>query len=115
DLIQSYAATFIPRFDRYPFQQPDGSYIAVNRPLTLDLVEAHLKGHITIGAYALDEQNQAKYLALDADEPNEWERLQIMARDFEQRKLPVYLEQSRRGGHLFLFVHPMPGRDIRRF
>jgi hypothetical protein len=68
DLVMAYAATFVPRFDLYPLQLKDGSYTLVNRELYPDLIAAHLKGFITIGAYALDTQNHAKWLCFDADD-----------------------------------------------
>jgi len=41
--VRAFAQTFIPRWDGYPIQLADGSYIQVKNPLT-------------IGAYALDAQ-----------------------------------------------------------
>ncbi len=73
----AYAATFIPRDDLYHLQLEDGRYTKVQRTLYPDLIAAHLKGFITIGAYALDQQNMAKWLCLDADDGLRWYGLLI--------------------------------------
>jgi hypothetical protein len=118
ELVQGYAATFIPRFDRYPVQKADGSYLAVKHPLHLSLVEGHLKGLVTIGAYALNEQSQASWICLDADQPEKWQQLISLSKSLELDAVPSYLEQSRpeRGGHLWFFLPaPLSGTDARRF
>ncbi len=114
-LVAAYTATFIPRDDLYPLQLPDGSYTQIRRQLYPDLVAAHLKGFITIGAYALDQQNHAKWLCFDADDGLSWYGLVALARQLHEQHVPTYLEPSRRGGHLWLFTTPLPGLDIRRF
>jgi hypothetical protein len=114
-LVAAYAQTFISRFDCYPLQLPDGQYVAIKRPLTLPMVEAHLLGKHTIGAYALDGQSQARWLCFDADEDEAWQGLVSLAATLAARGVPAYLEQSRRGGHLWLFfAQAIAGRDARR-
>jgi len=36
--IAAFAATFIPRWDRYSAQRPEGHYVAVHEPLSVSLV-----------------------------------------------------------------------------
>ena len=118
ELVQAYAETFIARYDRYPIQKPDGAYLAVRSPLHLSIVEGHLKGHITLGAYALDERSRASWVCLDADTPADWHALITLARSLSAQAVPSYLEASRpeRGGHLWLFLPaPLAGADTRRF
>jgi hypothetical protein len=118
ELVQGYAATFIPRFDRYSVQKEDGSYLAVKHPLHMSLVEGHLKGLVTIGAYALNEKSQTSWICLDADQPEKWQQLINLSKSLEFDGVPSYLEQSRpeRGGHLWLFLStPLSGTDARRF
>src|SRR5437899_878300 len=103
DLL-GYMLTFIPRDDLYPLQLEDGTYTKVQRTLYPDLIAAHLKGFITIGAYALDQQNLAKWLCLDADDGLRWYGLVNLARHLAERNVPSYLEPSRRGGHSWLFT-----------
>lgn len=125
-LVSAYAQTFIPRWDRYPIQLATGTnrgtYIQVAKPLTLETVSSHLLGHrfkdvspITLGAYALDEYSQAKWICFDADQPQQWEGLLSLARLLSDQGLHPYLEPSRRGGHLWLFTPVIAGKDARRF
>ena len=115
NLIAAYSATFLPRTDVYPLQLEDGRYISVKRTLYPDLVVAHLKGLITIGAYALDIEHRAKWLCFDADTQEDWERFVGFSTALGAGDVPSYLEPSRRGGHLWLFFPPLPGKDVRRF
>lgn len=122
-IVAAYAATFIPRFDRYPVQLAStGKYIQVAKPLTLDLVAAHLENRTTsgrpcptIGAYALDEYSFAKWLCFDADTEPQWDNLLLMAANLSAEGVTPYLEPSRRGGHLWLFTSPLAAVDARRF
>jgi CHC2 zinc finger len=115
ELVRAYAETFLPRFDRYPRQNLDGSYFAIPSPLHLPMLEAHLKGRLTLGAYALDPTNHAKWLCLDADEDAQWQTLRELAQQLHTKQVSAYLEPSRRGGHLWLFFAPLTGTDARRF
>ncbi|MFC1960028.1 CHC2 zinc finger domain-containing protein [Chloroflexota bacterium] len=114
-LATAYAATFISRYDMYPAQRPDGSYITLKKKLSQHLIVSHLQGYITLGAYALDADSQARWLCFDADDDEQWTGVYRLAKDLNQRCIPSYLEMSRRGGHLWLFTKPMPGADTRRF
>lgn len=118
---RAFAETFIPRWDCYPLQLQDGSYIQKREPLTLPQVVKHLTHArlglkpFTLGAYALDRESNAHWVCFDADADEQWEQLQQLARTLSHRAVPSYLEQSRRGGHLWLFTPKLPGTDIRRF
>jgi hypothetical protein len=78
-LVERFAATFIPRRDCYPWQQADGSYISVHKPLTADLLQRHLKGSITLGAYALNSASMALWIYFDADDELQWDQLRELA------------------------------------
>jgi hypothetical protein len=114
DLVRAYAQTFIPRSDLYPLQVKTGRYVCVKKPLTLEVVSQHLLGIQTIGAYALDERDQAKWICLDADNESQWQQVVTAATDLYRHGVAAYLEPSRRGGHLWLFTRPLPGADARR-
>ncbi len=114
-MLRRFARTFIPRQDCYPLQTEDGRYITLQRHFELDYIQAHLKGMLTLGAYALDTRSQARWLCLDADTPEQWTELLKMTRDLEQDGVTAYLEPSRRGGHLWLFFSPTPGARVRQF
>src|SRR3972149_6890888 len=64
ELVQAFATTFIPRFDLYPMQLPNGRYVCAKKHLDLSLVSLHLQGAPTLGAYALDPDSQAKWICL---------------------------------------------------
>lgn len=115
ELVHSFARTFIPRFDQFPVQRPDGHYVSLKKQLSLDLLTAHLHGFVTLGAYALDTQSQAKWICMDADTDEQWVNLQNLATNLLKDGITSYLELSRRGGHLWLFFSPLPGADARRF
>lgn len=113
--LKAYATAFLNRDDCYPRQLDKGSYVTITKPLPPDLIVAHLKGLVTLGAYALDTKSQAKWLCLDADSAEEFESLVQLARQLEHDHIPGYLELSRRGGHLWLFTPPTSGGNIRQF
>jgi hypothetical protein len=115
EVVAAYATTFIPRYDMYPLQLSDGRYVSVKKRLHLDLVTAHLKGLITIGAYALDEESHARWICFDADDEDGWMRLLGMAACLEREHITPYIEPSRRGGRLWLFTEPVDGVEARRF
>jgi len=107
---------FIRRWDLYPQQLEDGRYVAVKQPLQQAYLHAHLRGEMTLGAYVLDEQSRSDFLVLDADDAPDWRRLQGMAWALKELGSASYLERSRRGGHLWLFLdEPIAGREIREF
>jgi hypothetical protein len=115
--IKAYSETFIPRTDMYPVQLPNGRYMSVKKPLTIGLVAAHLLGvgEITLGAYALSPESIAQWLCFDADDGTEWRQLLKLAGELSTQDVPVYIEPSRRGGHLWLFTPSLSGQDARRF
>ena len=107
---------FIQRRDIVSFQLDDGRYIKKVKPLTLELLVDHLRGELTLGSYLLNEKSQGRYLVLDADSDPEWRRLQALALALSEKEAISYLENSRRGGHLWLFmVSPMEGKQIQTF
>jgi hypothetical protein len=115
-LAAGLAETFIQRWDLFPRQLDNGSYICVKEPLTQNLIQAHLQGEITLGVYLLDPNSQACFIVIDADDEDQMDKLLETARSMEEDNIPYYLERSRRGGHLWLFFEKsMPGIDVRRF
>jgi hypothetical protein len=116
ELAKSLASTFIQRWDLYAKQLDDGRYICVREPLDESLIVAHLEGQITLGAYVLDQNSQARYLVIDADDDQSMSELADIGGWLADEDMPVYLEKSRRGGHLWVFFEsPLPGVDVRSF
>lgn len=120
-LVRAFAETFVNRWDCYPLQVEKGTYIQVREKLTPTHIFKHLTNArlgfnpFTIGAYALDEHSQAKWVCFDADAEQQWAELIRLARSLHETDIPSYLELSRRGGHLWLFTLSLPGNDIRQF
>lgn len=113
--LNTYRDLFVTRSDIHARQNKDGSYHLKKEQVTDGLLTAHLAGKVTIGLYALDAKSLARWLAIDADAEDGLQRLQQVYKELESWKLPSYLEQSRRGGHLWLFAQsPMLGADLRR-
>ncbi len=81
--------------------------------MTLDLLTQHLQGGLTLGTYALSLENTANWITIDADQDDLWQVLIAFAMT---STMPLYLEQSRRGGHVWSFFdEPVRGKDARRF
>ena len=84
---------------------PDGTfpYIKQKRPLDLDALRMHLNGDITINLYAINPQTQSsKWVAIDADYEGSLEALFQLQWELKQDGVDAALEQSRRGGHLWV-------------
>ena len=83
--------------------------------LTLETIRRHLKGEITIGLYAINPATQcSKWMAIDADYENERTDLLKLSFYLRQDGVESALENSRRGGHLWMFMaEPLPARDCR--
>jgi len=85
---------------------PDGSvpYIKQRRPLDSGVVRMHLNGDLTINLYAINPQTQSsKWVAIDADFDGSLEALFQLQWELKQDGVEAALEQSRRGGHLWIF------------
>ena len=110
------AESFIQRWDMYPKQIDNGSYICIKKALGQKHILAHLRGETTLGVYLLGSDNQARFIVIDADDDKQFVQMRRMAQELEKRSVPSYLECSRRGGHLwFFFEEPILGKDARKF
>lgn len=58
---------FVSRKDCFTTQQISGAHLPTKRPITLDDIEKHLRGEITIGLYCLDTDNSIKWACVDID------------------------------------------------
>ena len=67
DLALAMRGLFVNRDDCYCVQKWDGSYIKVDASLTDNVLQQHLKGELTVGAYQLGIDNTVKYLCFDFD------------------------------------------------
>jgi hypothetical protein len=75
------------------------------KPLDADVVRKHLNGDITINLFAINPETQrSKWVAIDADFDGAIEALFQLQRELKQDGVEAALEQSRRGGHLWIFA-----------
>ena len=79
------------------------------------MIADHLTGKHTIGTYALDSASWASWIVIDADDDMHFGKLANLSQQLHSEDVPSYLENSRRGGHLWLFFSPIPGFQARRF
>ena len=105
-----------PESGRHYYYRPrrsDGQSI----PLSVNDLSRHLTGEITIGLYAINPQTQkSKWMAIDADYKTALEDLLKLQYELGQTGIQAALEQSRRGGHLWLFFdEPVLAVHARRF
>jgi hypothetical protein len=110
------AQRFIQRWDAYPKQLDDGSYVCIRESLNVDHLYAHLRGDITLGIYVLNQASQARFIVLDNDNENGWTKVVESGAKLGAEGIPAYLEKSRRGGHIWVFFKaPVAGSSARSF
>jgi hypothetical protein len=85
------------------------------KPLDADVVRVHLNGDVTINLYAVNPETQrSKWVAIDADFDGALEALFQLKWELKQNGIEAALEQSRRGGHLWIFAgSPLLAADCR--
>lgn len=93
----------IGRHDDYAVQRQDGHYTRAFRPLSPEILAAHLAGNMTIGTYVRDEKGYCRFAVFDADQEDGLARLAELQAELAQEQVPAYMERSRRGGHLWVF------------
>lgn len=110
--LERYAQLFVSRQDAYARQLRDGRYYAVREPVTDTVLKSHLRGTFTAGWYAISGQETVRWGCVDVD--GQKADLLSYSYRFAELDLRVYIEDSRRGGHLWLFCEPMQARPIRK-
>ena len=83
--------------------------------LELEDVRRHLAGEITLGIYAINSETQrVKWMGIDADYKRSLDDLLKLQYELQQDGIQAALEQSRRGGHLWiLFETPVLAKHAR--
>ena len=78
-------------------------------------VRRHLAGEITLGIYAINPETQrVKWMGVDADYKRSLDDLLKLQYELQQHGIQAALEQSRRGGHLWiLFETPVLAKHAR--
>jgi hypothetical protein len=73
--------------------------------LDADVVRMHLNGDLTINLFAISPETQrSKWVAIDADFDGAIEALLQLQAELTRDGVEAALEQSRRGGHLWIFA-----------
>ena len=104
-----------PETGKHYYYRPRDKKTRQGLSLTPDTIRRHLEGEITIGLYAINPVTQrCKWVAIDADYPDALADLIKLDHCFKQDGVHSALEQSRRGGHLWIFMaEPLLARDCR--
>ena len=109
---------FTGKTDCYALQQPDGSYVKVDAPLTLGILERHVRGEITVAVYLIDSLGRVQFGVIDFDSksPQCCERLVWIKRWLEHLRLhPLIASSGNKGYHLWvLFKNWIPAEKIQR-
>jgi len=85
------------------------------KPLDDGVVRMHLNGDVTISLYAINPETQrSKWVAIDADFDGALDSLFRLQWELKQDGVDAALEQSRRGGHLWIFgAEPLLASECR--
>jgi hypothetical protein len=100
---------------RHYYYRPKDKKTGQGLSLTLDTIRRHLEGEITIGLYAINPATQcSKWVVIDADYESALTDLRKLSFHLRQDGVESALEQSLRGGHLWIFTaEPLLARDCR--
>lgn len=103
-----------PESGRHFYYRP-GSKAGAEVALEIEDVRRHLAGEVTLGIYAINPGNQrVKWMAIDADYRRSLDDLLKLQYELQQDGVQAALEQSRRGGHLWiLFEAPVLAKHAR--
>ena len=104
-----------PESARHYYYRPKDKKTGQALSLTLDTIRRHVEGEVTIGLYAINPATQcSKWVAIDADYDDSPADLLKLRFHFRQDGVESALENSRRGGHLWIFLaESLPARDCR--
>lgn len=104
----------IGRHNDYAVQCDNGQYRRVGKPLTFDLLRAHLLGRLTLGTYVIEERGRCRFVVFDADGEDGAAVLLALQGRLSTDGVVSYLEASRRGAHLWVFLaRALPARVVR--
>jgi hypothetical protein len=101
--LRILAARCIGRRNDYALQQDNGRYLRVGSVLTWEVLQRHVAGVETIGAYVVNEHNTCQIAVFDADGLDGLVQLLGVQLRLAADGIDSALEGSRRGGHLWVF------------
>jgi hypothetical protein len=102
-LLDPFIACCIGRRNDYAVQVPNGRYSRRGTDLTYEILFSHLEGRQTLGTYVINELNQCSFAVFDSDASTGLFDLATVQMNLTMNAIPSYLEQSRRGAHLWVF------------
>jgi hypothetical protein len=104
-----------PESARHYYYRPKHKKTGQGLSLTPDIIRRHLEGGVTIGLYAINPATQcSKWVAIDADYEDSLADLLKLSFYLKQDGVVSALENSHRGGHLWIFLaESLPARDCR--
>jgi hypothetical protein len=102
-LLDPFITSCVGRRNDYALQVPDGRYTRVGTDLTYETLFRHLEGTQTLGTYVISEHNDCRFAVFDSDAPTGLFDLAAVQMNLTTNGIPSYLEQSRRGAHLWVF------------
>jgi hypothetical protein len=128
DVVEEYFRLFVnrraytlqsdrshPESGRHYYYRPTDKTTGQGLHLTSETIRRHIEGEITIGLYAINPATQrSKWVAIDGDDKDAMAALIKLGHCFKQDGVDSALEQSSRGGHLWIFMaEPLLARDCR--
>jgi CHC2 zinc finger len=102
--LERYRSLFVGRTNDFALQRDNGRYVRLGRPLTNHELCLHLTGMHTIGTYVINEQGHCHFAVFDADSLDGLNVLRRLQWQLAHDGVVSYLEASRRGGHLWVFL-----------
>jgi len=102
---------------RHYYYRPKDKKTGQGLSLMPDTIRRHLEGEITVGLYAINPATQfSKWVAIDADYEDSVSDLMKLRLHLKQDGVESALENSHRGGHLWIFMaEPLPARHCRTY
>ena len=94
----------VARRTDYALQRADGRYTRQFQPLSWEVLRLHVAGVHTIGSYVIDERGRCRFAVFDADTDAGLLQLLDVQVSLVSSGMASYLEGSRRGGHLWVFL-----------
>lgn len=105
DWIDCYMDLFCGRLSDHSVQLETGLYARTGLPLDRERVIAHLRGEVSLATYVIDELGDCRFAVFDADdEDTGFSTLVAVQASLWSGGIPSWLECSRRGGHLWVFL-----------
>ena len=102
--LDPFISCCVGRRNDYAVQLPDGRYMRMGTGLTYETLFWHLEGRQTLGTYVINEQNQCNFAVFDSDASTGLFDLAGLQANLATSGIPSYLELSRRGAHLWVFL-----------